>query len=146
VGHYSRTFTDPATGEKVLVMLLCGPPARMVVHRPEDCYRAAGYEMAEPPARLKVTPKGGEPAEMFAALFGRDEADGPTRMRIFWSWSLGGKWEAPGSPRFRYAGRPALYKLYVIRNVTGAACPVAEDPAVRLLGELLPILGRELPE
>src|SRR5688500_14396538 len=34
VNHYSRTFTDPVTGDKVLVMLLCGKPAPMVVHRP----------------------------------------------------------------------------------------------------------------
>src|SRR4051812_1515404 len=45
VGHYSRTFTDPVTGEQVLVILLCGKPKRLVVHRPEDCYRAAGFEM-----------------------------------------------------------------------------------------------------
>src|SRR5687768_13471908 len=56
VAHYSRRFTDPVTGEKVLVLLLAGKPARMSVHRPEHCYRAAGYELAGKPLRLKVTP------------------------------------------------------------------------------------------
>src|SRR4051794_4250017 len=55
VGHYSRTFTDPATGEQVLVMLLAGKPARMAVHKPEDCYRAAGYELASKPIKLTIT-------------------------------------------------------------------------------------------
>lgn len=145
VGHYSRMFIDPVTGEKVLVMLLCGKPAQMVVHKPEDCYRAAGYEMAGPAVRIKVHPKGAEEAEMFTGLFGREEAGGPTQMRIFWSWLSGDRWEAPANPRFHFAQRPVLYKLYVIRDVSGANVPIGQDPAIRLLGELLPILDRELP-
>src|SRR5688572_18818037 len=35
VAHYSRSFLDPATGDRVLVVLLAGKPSRMVVHRPE---------------------------------------------------------------------------------------------------------------
>ncbi len=48
VAHRSRTFTDPETGEKVLVIVLCGKARPMAVHRPEHCYSSAGYEMTEP--------------------------------------------------------------------------------------------------
>ncbi len=146
-GHYSRTFTDPTTKDKVLVMLLCGKPSHMVVHRPEDCYRAAGYEMAGPAIRIKVKPEGGQDSEMFTGVFGRDEAGGPTQLRIFWSWlgsREGAKWEAPANPRFHFARQPVLYKLYVIRNTAGMPVPAGQDPAVRLLGELLPILDKAL--
>jgi hypothetical protein len=39
VSHWSRQFTDSVTGEQALVILLCGKSARMMVHRPETCYR-----------------------------------------------------------------------------------------------------------
>jgi hypothetical protein len=145
-GHYSRTFTDPVTGEKVLVILLCGKPAQMVVHRPEDCYRAAGYDMAGPTVKVKVRPAESDEAEMLTGTFNRDDATGPTQLRIFWSWygGHGQQWEAPDSPRFHFASEPVLYKLYVIRNLAGHNAPVAQDPAIRLLGELLPLLQRRL--
>jgi hypothetical protein len=61
----SRTFTDPATGEQVLVMLLAGKPTRMAVHKPEDCYRAAGYELAGQPIKIPVTPAGQPGADLW---------------------------------------------------------------------------------
>lgn len=144
VGHYSRTFTDPATGEQVLVILLCGKPSRLVVHRPEHCYRAAGYEMLGPQSKEQVSAPGVPPADFFTGLFSRDEAAGPSQMRIHWSWFDGDRWQAPESPRLAFVHRPALLKLYVIRNVTGATAPPTEDPAVRLLGLLLPELQRKM--
>ncbi|MGL4553143.1 MAG: exosortase-associated EpsI family protein, partial [Gemmataceae bacterium] len=106
VNHYSRTFTDPATGDKVLVMLLCGRPAQMVVHRPEDCYQAAGYSMAAAPQRVQVK-AGAEPAaDLMTGVFSRDEAAGPSQLRIYWSWLPAGdapSWTAPGNPRFAFA-------------------------------------------
>jgi hypothetical protein len=146
-GHFSRAFTDPKTGDKVLVILLCGKPAHMVVHRPEDCYRAAGYEMSGPAFRIKARAASGASAELFTGLFGRDEAGGPSQVRIFWSWLAPGEgaaWEAPSSPRFRYARKPVLFKLYVIRNTSGSAVPAAEDPALELIDLLLPAVDREL--
>jgi hypothetical protein len=152
VGHWSRAFTDPETGEKVLVILLCGKPARVSVHRPEHCYRSAGFELATPPLRVQVKPLAAtaapadgesQPAQLWTGLFSRDVAKGTDQVRIFWSWSTGGPWEAPDSPRWTFARQPALYKLYVIRSVTGPVL-LADDPCVRLLGQLLPILDNAL--
>lgn len=144
VGHYSRLFTDPQSGEKILVILLCGRPGRMSVHRPEHCYGSAGYEMTGPPLQLKVTPKGQETAELWTGLFSKNEAGGPVQLRIFWSWFDGRRWQAPNTPRTTFARLPALYKLYVIRNVTGSHSPIERDPSVALLGWLLPELDRTL--
>ena len=144
VGHYIRLFVDPVTGDKVLVMLLAGKPVHMAVHRPEDCYRAAGYELAGQPVKAKVEAKGAPPAEFFTGLFSREESEGPSRMRIYWSWLGEGEWEAPKSPRFRFARQPVLYKLYVIRSVGGVDVPVKDDPCIRLLGSLLPVLHQTL--
>src|SRR5947209_4375000 len=54
LAHYSRAFTDPETGEQVTVLLLAGQARRLVVHRPEHCYRSAGYEMTGQPVSIKI--------------------------------------------------------------------------------------------
>jgi hypothetical protein len=141
--HYSRTFTDPVTGDQVLVILLAGKPARMAVHRPEHCYQAAGYALSGPALRCTVTPPREAKAELWTGLFVRNEPTGPSQLRTFWTWYAGDRWEAPDSPRWRFARQRILYKLYVIRNVMGST-PLEADPCVRLLGELLPILNRAL--
>jgi hypothetical protein len=143
-GHWSRTFTDPDTGEQVLVILLCGRPAAMSMHRPEHCYGSAGYETSGPAVRARITAPGAPVSEWWTAVFARDEGKAPGQVRIFWSWSTpGGAWEAPDSPRLAFAGRQAVYKMYVIRNVTESAGP-ADDPCVKLLGLLAPILDGAL--
>ena len=92
---------------------------------------------------MDIQPKGAEKSEFFTSLFSRDETDGPSRLRIFWSFGASGDWTAPASPRLKFAREKVLYKLYVIRNVSEAT-PLRDDPCVRLLGELLPVLDRTL--
>jgi hypothetical protein len=143
VDHWSREFTDSVTGEKVLVILLCGRSSRMVVHRPEHCYQVAGFELAGPAQRVQITLKGGSTEQLWTGLFNRDDVKGLTQLRIFWSWSTGEKWEAPDSPRLAFARTRVLYKLYVVRPVTKPLRPI-DDPATTLLGQLLPILDNAL--
>jgi hypothetical protein len=148
IAHWSRTFTDPETGEKVVVILLCGQARRMSVHRPEHCYRSAGYEMTAPALQMELLHEG-RPAQLWAGDFGRDEGDEktgqPEHLRIFWSWYSPGAslWLAPNSPRVAFAGQRVLYKMYVIRNVT-TATPAVSDPCLKLLGQLLPVLDTAL--
>lgn len=143
-GHYSRAFTDPVTGEQVLVILLVGLPARMSVHRPEHCYEAVGYVQNGPAASVELRPTGLPEAELFTGLFTREEVTGPGQLRIFWSFGANGHWSAPSNPRLRFVRERVLYKLYAVRNVAEAPGPIGNDPCVRLLGELLPILDRTL--
>jgi hypothetical protein len=82
-------------------------------------------------------------AQFWTGLFNRDDVKGLTQLRIFWSWSTGAKWEAPDSPRIAFGRSRALYKMYVIHNVTGLLNPT-DDPSAKLLGELLPILEAAL--
>jgi hypothetical protein len=151
LNHYSRIFTHPVSGEPIAVILLCGRPAQMVVHRPEHCYRAAGYEPAGAAVKLllkcPVPEQGEETAEFFTGLFTREETAGPNQLRIFWSWltpESGARWSAPSNPRFAFARSGALYKLYVIRNTTGSQVPASEDPAAQLILKLLPVFREKL--
>jgi hypothetical protein len=142
-GQWCRTFTDARTGEKVLVLLLCGKPAQMSVHRPEHCYRAVGYEQAAAPVHVQIRSPGKTPAEFWTGVFSRDESAGPSQLRIFWSWCAGDRWSAPDSPRLAFARQGFLYKLYVIRSVTESGT-LADDPGVKFLEQLLLILDEAL--
>ncbi len=144
-GWWLRRYTNQRTGAKVDVVLLCGPSGRMCVHRPENCYGGAGYELAASPARY--TPTGADPgsAEFWTARFTREEVSDPVNLRIFWSWFADGAWHAPDNPRWALAHVPALYKLYVIHEEPpGPPVAVADDPAAQLLRLLLPALSRAL--
>lgn len=146
VGCYSRSFTDPVTGESVLVILMAGKARRMSIHRPEHCYRSSGYQMADQPLDIKLTPAGQPTTPLWTALFTRDDPSaGSSQLRIFWTWHDGHGWEAPDKPRWAFARRHLLYKLYVIHAVS-APVPLAADPGVRLMGKLLPMLNRTLAE
>src|SRR5262249_2368407 len=156
---WARVYKHGRTGESVTVLLLCGRPGRISVHRPEHCYRSAGYEMLTAPAPyqpraaapLPPSPpsEGGgggreEPRAFWTAPFRKQEADGLTQVRIVWSWFAGDGWSAPEEPRLAFARYPALYKLYVIRPVPETGEGTGDDPTLDLLRRLLPELTRAL--
>jgi hypothetical protein len=138
-GHWIRRYTHTCTGNQVLVVLLCGRSGRMCVHRPEHCYSGAGFEMSVPPERFTA-----DGAAFWTARFSKTQITGPLHLRIFWSWFGDGAWQAPDSPRWSLTHLPALYKLYVIREVSGEAGKVEDDPAAAFLRLLAPALKRAL--
>ena len=52
-GTVTLRYTVDATGDSVTVVLLTGKPSRMVVHRPEHCYKSAGYDMSGPAVQVQ---------------------------------------------------------------------------------------------
>ena len=67
-------------------------------------------------------------------------------LRIFWAWRApGGGWAAPGNPRLTFARSPALYKLYVIRQMASPDEELETDPALDLISRLLPAWEKESP-
>lgn len=141
-GSWVRRYTHTHTGASVLVILMCGRSGKMSVHRPEYCYGGAGYEMlAEPaPYELSVDP----PAHCWTTRFRKEESTGNVQLRIFWTWFGDGVWQAPESPRLRFAHLSALYKLYAIRELPPRRERLAEDPSLDLLHNLLPALAEAL--
>jgi Protein of unknown function (DUF3485) len=146
-GSWARTFVHETTRNAVGVFLLCGPGGPMAVHRPEHCYQGAGYEMigSPTPYRLKAAP-GEMPNEFWTARFRQQTATGPVELRIFWSWSNGAAWQAPANPRLSLPRYPALYKLYVVRELHSPQERLADDPATELLARLIPELTRALSQ
>jgi hypothetical protein len=144
-GAWSRTYTFGRHGAKARVIVLCGRPGPLSVHRPEHCYRGAGFEMASVPARCVVKAPGGSSlAEVWTARFTGQDESGPRQLRIFWTWYAGGHWQAADWPRFRFARYPVLYKLYVVTEAAGDDEDVENDPGMDLLRKLIPELTKSL--
>jgi hypothetical protein len=140
--YWVRRYEDSASRAAVTVILMCGRSGPLAVHTPDVCYRGAGYEMRGSAERMEVPLKDRAPAQFWTARFGKDWPR--NHLRLFWSWSADGTWQAPSAPRLTYAGRPFLYKLYVIRELRSENEPPAHDPAQRFLTDLLPALDRTL--
>ncbi|HMF12113.1 MAG TPA: exosortase-associated EpsI family protein [Gemmataceae bacterium] len=137
-GHWVRRFTHSRTGASVTIILLCGRTGQMAVHRPEDCYRGAGYEISSPATPYASrSEKGDAESRFWTACFRKQDASGPVQLRIFWSWLASDAWQAPDSPRLAFAGLPVLYKLYAVHELVG---PIEDDPAIDLLHRLVPPL------
>jgi hypothetical protein len=141
-GWWARRFTDERTGQGLLAIILCGPPGRMSVHKPEACYGAAGFEPEGPAA--KYTPPA-DAAELWVGKF-KEPGAGGRELRIYWAWYGDGGWRASDNPRWDFARLPALYKLYVIRETAGPADRLDNNPAADFLRRLLPEASRVLSE
>jgi hypothetical protein len=137
-----RQFTDSRTSASVLVILLCGQPGLMSVHRPEHCYRAAGFELMGDSTHFQVV--GDPPAECWTNRFRKEGPTGTMQLRIYWTWFGDGAWRAPRSPRLTFAHLPVLYKLYAIHELPAQPGRPADDPTIDLLQQLLPALARVL--
>lgn len=142
-GYLVRRYEDPSTGDPVTLMVVCGRPGPIGLHTPDVCYRGIGFAVAGSVGRYAVEGDGVPvPAEFQAARFVKEEAGVSRSLRVLWSWSGDGKWRTPANPRLAYASRPFLYKLYVIREVTGAEEHAQEDSCLEFIKNLLVELDR----
>jgi hypothetical protein len=117
-GYWTRAYRKD--GNEILAVLMVGRAGRMAVHTPEVCYRGAGYELTGPPTVHDVKDEGAKLAGFWMATFAKPGAAG-SDLQLYWGWNGGDGWKAPTSPRWDYAGRPALYKLYLSQVRTGSA-------------------------
>ena len=144
-GHLHRQYVHKTTGEAVTVLMVCGRPGPISVHTPDVCYASAGYRAigSTDAAAVDLPGKRVTCSRLrFKPPAGRVEA---RDLDIRWAWCAGDGVETPNSPRISFSGKPALYKLYVIREVQpsrpGAAptTPAAgADPAEQFLKVFIP--------
>ena len=70
-----------------------------------------------------------------------------TRLRLYWAWNDGQGWNAPDDARWTYVAyrhSPVLYKLYVLRDLSGATPVSKEEPCQAFLQAMLPEMDRTL--
>jgi hypothetical protein len=141
-GYASRQYIHRRTGASVSVLLLCGRSGPMSVHTPEICYAGAGFAGAGAPRTYDGS--SGPRSQFQVRDFRKVNVANPALLRVFLSWGYEGGWAVPARPRFAFAGKPYLYKLYVTRQMARPDEPLKDDPAGALLEELLPQLQKAL--
>ncbi len=138
-GYLLRDYVNRRTGETLQVLIICGTPGPTSVHTPDVCYQGAGYGMVAREKQHKEEVKSvPTPVEMWTADFRKMQADLPEQLRIYWSWSADGRWGAPSSPRWHYAGQPLLYKMYLVYPTLEWKSSSEDDTCMKFLHEFLP--------
>ena len=142
-GYLCRHYRHARTGEEVTVLLLCGPPGPISVHPPTACYRARGYQLLGDPQLTELSSDERQDQFQLAEFQGQSTLT-EDRVAIMWGWSAARQWSAPESPRFAFAGEPALYKLYVTWDRSHDQRPLAETLPRDFLAEFLPAIERQV--
>jgi len=111
-----RTYFNPRLGTRISVLLECGRGGPISVHTPEVCYAGAGFRLDGQQDRLT---SGNEESAFWSASFSKIDSALPQQLLVLWAWSRDGKhWSAPENARKDFARFPAVYKLYIVREVT----------------------------
>jgi hypothetical protein len=145
-GWLARRYTNRRTRDSVTILLMCGPPGLVSIHTPDVCYGASGYEVEKPTRHSITLTASAEEAVFYAANLVKSKSAESSSLRIYWAWNnAAGPWTVSDNPRLTFAGRQTLYKLYVIRDITGAR-PPQQEPCVDFLRAFLPEAQRVLFE
>lgn len=144
-GAFARRYIHRLTGDQVSILIVCGRPGPVSVHTPDICYTGAGYVMGEI-HKEKISSGKNEQAHEFAtAIFEKQSAGMVDKLQIYWAWTTTGTWQSPSYARFYYGGQPALYKIYVIRELPATAKTATKgNPCVDLMHDLFPKLQETL--
>jgi hypothetical protein len=144
-GYVLRVYTNRFTGEVVTLLIVCGPPGPISVHTPDVCYGAVGYKMDGDPVRKTVEAEGlADGSTFWTADFKKPRGDVDPGKRVTWGWSTGGAWQAVNKPRLTFARARALYKLYVVRDLTPDSGRADADVGLAFLRRVLPELHAAL--
>lgn len=133
-------YTHRVTGATATVLVVCGKPGPISVHDPTTCYVGAGYVMNAKPRRLDFT-AGGQAHQLWMARFDPPGIDPGQKLEILWGWNSGEGWQAPEMTRWEFAGKPYLFKLYILSDAFATSGPIRASAATELAPVLMPALN-----
>jgi hypothetical protein len=145
---HSRRFMPTKTGRPTIVSVTSGTPDVVAVHTPDVCYLGAGYKLKGDVTRQTISYGDGRNAFFWVGDFIKTTALASETVRVRWSWTIDGDWQAPDYPRLVYgmsfARAPNLYKLYIVHPLLEDEDLTRDDPYRRFIADLLPHLTRQL--
>lgn len=150
-GIITRNYRNTLNGTSVKISLACGRLNSVFDHRPDICYTTGNFEMDFEPRKIGVPLADGGTAEFKMTDFRPQKAgQNASAQRVYWSWSVPGEdWRTP-SERLGFAGERALYKLYVIRDISNMTKvqlneeAEAQDPCYQFIRDFVPELSKVL--
>jgi hypothetical protein len=143
-GYFNQGFTHPR-GYAVNVLIVCGRPGPIAVHTPEVCLGGEGFTQARPRVRQVIPlPPPGKPADFWVGQFYRNEGGLRKDRRQFWTYGANGSWTADDNPRLAYARYPALYKVYIMREMSPGDEKLDDDPTLDFIKVFMPEMQKRL--
>jgi len=144
-GCIARRYIQRNDGSQLGMLLACGRPGPTVVHTPEICYPARGYQAVGALEKKEIDLAGLAKAEFFIRIFEKPNPGGAAdRIRIYWAWNAAGAgWKAFANPRLKLGFEPVVHKLYVVQPLNGAGA-VADRACADFIGELIPAMDKNL--
>ena len=114
--HISRVYVNRQTQRHVQVAVILGPFGPTSTHTPDICYTSRDYRIQRQCQRVSVPSEHDPTSQLWVITLHSDQLNQDTQ-RVYYGWSDGGPWQAPGEPRVHFGGRPYLYKLQVAAAV-----------------------------
>jgi hypothetical protein len=145
-GCLSRTYRN-REGQQVNVYVVSGTARHVTIHTPDWCYVGAGYKMEMEPQQYSMTEVPLEHApEFLTTRFLKETALDTHRIRIFWSFSDNGDWIGPRMPKPAFAGKNAMYKIYMITQIDGQSigADIENNPTLNFAKDFFPVLNKVL--
>ena len=145
-GCVSRLYTNKRNGDKISVYLVSATARHATIHTPDWCYRGAGYDMQGDPYNYDVDCGEEVPTAEFATTtFKKQSRDRqPEHLRILWTFAYDRSWMGPTFAKFHFAGKPALYKLYLITPIGDQLQDIEDSPSLRFARDFMPAINRVL--
>jgi hypothetical protein len=137
----SRRFEPVKAGKAVVVSVTSGSPGDVAVHTPDVCFLGAGWKLRGAVGRQTIPLVDGKNAAFWMADFTKTGPTGAETIRVRWSWTADGTWDAPDYPRWIFARAPILYKFYLVHPLPDDADLTREDPYRKFAAELMPKLS-----
>lgn len=143
ISHFAHDFRRSGQGPVIRAIILCGRRGQMAVHQPTMCFTGGGWRTANTPDVETLVPSRGE--GFWVAGFTRKVDGLPEHQLTCWAWNDGSRWKAPTNPRFEYAGKPFLYKMYLSAGHVGDDTELLARKAIQdFLQDFLPVVDQKL--
>jgi hypothetical protein len=140
-GQFHRVYLNQETGDTVSVAVMFGPSGPISVHTPEVCYSSRAYAIRDPRQKTEIKSADGSHDAFWQVTFRSNDLDSEA-LRVYYAWSDGTTWSAPGQPRFAFAASPHLYKIQLAAQVSSTDEREQDDPCQGFLREFVPALRR----
>jgi hypothetical protein len=140
----SRVFRNRTEKAGAVVSITSGHPGIVAVHTPDLCYLGSGYKLRTAVKKETVELITGDSAEFYVAEFSKNTTLGLEVIRVRWTWTSDGKWQAPDYPRWLFGRATQLHKVYIVQPVSSHDRLTADEGFRNFVAALMPELSRHL--
>jgi uncharacterized protein DUF3485 len=137
-----RTYTDSATGVRLSLIVIYGPPMEVIEHAPEKCYPYAGYTLIDG-VQTRYVPVDDHKVPFSSMVFQKGEGATADRKEVYYSWHYG-QWTPARGITKQIERTPGMYKVHLDRAVAEKESREQASPCEEFLTLLIPEMDRRI--